>query len=79
VTTNNINDTYIIMDDLINKQFTLQNDVLASWNELHKMKLKHEALLSEQSSELHKVREQIKYESEPSLFEQLFGELEPNR
>jgi hypothetical protein len=75
VTTNNINDTYIIMDDLINKQFTLQNDVLASWNELHKMKLKHEALLSE----LHKVREQIKYESEPSLFEQLFGELEPNR
>ena len=63
------------MDDLINKQFTLQNDVLASWNELHKMKLKHEALLSE----LYKVREQIKYESEPSLFEQLFGELEPNR
>ena len=62
------------MDDLINKQFTLQNDVLASWNELHKMKLKHEALLSE----LHKVREHIKYESEPSLFEQLFGELEPN-
>ena len=62
------------MDDLINKQFTLQNDVLASWNELHKMKLKHEALLSE----LHKVSEQIKYESEPSLFEQLFGELEPN-
>ena len=63
------------MDDLINKQFTLQRDVLASWDELHKMKLKHEALLSE----LHKVLEQIKYESEPSLFEQLFGELEPNR
>jgi hypothetical protein len=39
------------------------------------MKLKHEALLSE----LHKVREQIKYESEPSLFDQMFGELEPNR
>ena len=63
------------MDDLINRQFTLQRDVLASWNELHKMKLNHEALLSE----LHKVREQIKYESEPSLFDQMFGELEPNR
>ncbi len=73
--TNNIDDTYIIMDDLINKQFTLQRDVLASWNELHKMKLKHEALLSE----LRNVREQIKCESEPSLFDQMFGELEPNR
>ena len=73
--TNNIDDTYIIMDDLINKQFTLQRDVLASWNELHKMKLKHEALLSE----LRNVPEQIKYESEPSLFDQMFGEVEPNR
>ena len=73
--TNNIDDMYIIMDDLINRQFTLQRDVLASWNELHKMKLKHEALLSE----LRNIREQIKYESEPSLFDQMFGESEPNR
>jgi len=73
--TNDNDALYIIMDDLINKKFTLQRDVLASWNELHKMKLKHEALLSE----LRKVREQIKYESGPSLYEELFGEPEPNR
>jgi hypothetical protein len=36
---------YDHIDDLINKKYTLQRDVLASWNELHKMKLKHEALL----------------------------------
>lgn len=61
------------IDDLINKKFTLQRDVLASWDQLHKMKLKHEALLHE----LRKVREQIKYETEPSLFDQLFGDLAP--
>ena len=64
--------TYGFIDDLINKKFTLQRDVLASWDQLQKMKLKHEALLSE----LNRVREQIKYETEPSLFEQLFGEPE---
>ena len=62
-------ETVNFMDDLVNKQFTLQRDVLHSWNELQKMKVKHEALLAE----LNRVREQIKYESEPSLFEQLFG------
>jgi hypothetical protein len=30
-------------------------------------------------SELRNVREQIKYESEPSLFDQMFGEVELNR
>ena len=73
MTTNNIDDTYIIMDDLLNKQYTLQSDVLASWNELQKMKAKHQDLLDK----LNAVREQIKFESEPSLFEQMFGEVEP--
>ena len=63
-------ETFNWLDDLVNKQFTLQRDVLHSWNELHKMKLKHEALLAE----LNRVREQIKYECEPSLFDQLFGD-----
>ena len=72
MTTNNIDDTYIIMDDLLNKQYTLQRDVLASWDELHKMKVKHQGLLDK----LNAVREQIKFESEPSLFEQMFGEVE---
>jgi SMC interacting uncharacterized protein involved in chromosome segregation len=66
---------YDHIDDLINKKYTLQRDVLASWNELHKMKLKHEALLGA----LQHIQEEIKCASEPSLFEQLFGELEPNR
>jgi hypothetical protein len=63
-------ETFDLLDDLVNKQVTLQRDILHSWNELHKMKLRHEALLAE----LNRVREQIKYESEPSLFEQMFGE-----
>lgn len=56
------------IDDLINRKFTLQRDVLRSWDELHKMKLKHEALLSQ----LAHVKEQLKFECEPSLFEQMF-------
>ena len=62
--------TIEFIDDLINKKFTLQRDILHSWGELRKMELKHAALLTE----LNRVREQIKWECEPSLFEQLFGE-----
>jgi hypothetical protein len=66
-----MSDTTIdFIDDLINKKFTLQRDILHSWGELRKMELKHSALLSE----LNRVREQIKYECEPSLFDQLFGD-----
>jgi len=64
-------ETFDFLDDLVNKQFTLQRDILHSWNELHKMKLKHEALLAE----LNRVREQIRYECEPSLFDQLFSDI----
>ena len=64
-------ETFDFLDDLVNKQFTLQRDILHSWNELHKMKLKHEALLAE----LNRVREQIRYECEPSLFDQLFADI----
>jgi hypothetical protein len=63
-------ETFDHLDDLVNRKFTLQRDVLHSWDELHKMKLKHESLVAE----LNRVREQIKCEFEPSLFEQLFGD-----
>ena len=62
-------ETFDFLDDLINKKFTLQRDILHNWNELDKMKRKHDALIAE----LNRVREQIKYECEPSLFEQMFG------
>ena len=61
---------YTHLDDLVNKKFTLQRDVLCSWTQLQNMKAKHDALLAE----LNQVREQIKSETEPSLFEQLFGD-----
>jgi len=62
--------TIEFIDDLINKKFTLQRDILHNWSELRKMELKHAALLTE----LNRIQEQIKYESEPSLYEQMFGE-----
>ena len=65
-----IDTTIDFIDDLINKQFTLQRDILHSWAELRKLEAKHAALLSE----LNRVREQIKYECEPSLYDQMFGD-----
>jgi hypothetical protein len=62
-------ETFDLLDDLVNRKFTLQRDVLHSWNELQKMKLKHDALVAE----LNRVREQIKCETEPSLWDQLFS------
>jgi len=62
-------ETFDLLDDLVNRKFTLQRDVLHSWNELQKIKLKHDALVAE----LNRVREQIKCETEPSLWDQLFS------
>jgi len=57
-------------DELLNRKFTLQNDVLASWTKLQAMQDAHNNLLQQLAT----IKEQLKHNTEPSLYDQLFGD-----
>lgn len=56
------------LDELLNRKYTLQRDILDSWTELQAKQKAHSNLLAELSD----INQLIKENSEPSLFNQLF-------
>jgi hypothetical protein len=59
-------------EELLNRKFTLQNDILASWTKLQTMQDVHTNLLQQLAT----VKEQLKRNTDPSLYEQLFGDVQ---
>lgn len=57
------------LHDLLNRRYTLQSDILSSWEELQKIKDRHSDLLNQLKS----INAQIESETEPSLYDQLFS------
>lgn len=57
------------IDDLLNVKYTLQNEILRSWDQLNTAQERHTKLINK----LREVRAEIKQLSEPDLYDQLFN------
>ena len=59
-------------EELLNRKFGLQSEILASWTKLQTMQDVHTNLLQQLAT----VKEQLKRNTDPSLYEQLFGDVQ---